>query len=79
MEKTKLQIQSLYTLRNTYINILAILIGGVIGLMLIEQKSSLTVIFIAFGCSLIIFLFFIIINCIKKLQSLFKNMEELEK
>ncbi len=47
--------------------------------MLIEQKSSLTVIFIAFGCSLIIFLFFIIINCIKKLQSLFKNMEELEK
>ncbi len=79
MEEIKLQIQSLYTLRNTYINILALLIGGVIGLICIEDKTILIYCFIFIGFIFILFLIFIIFNCMNKLQLLFKNLKEFEK
>ena len=79
MEEIKLQIQSLYTLRNTYINILALLIGGVVCLCFVVNKQFIVYLFLITGCSTILFLSFIIYTCINKLDKLFKELKEIEK
>jgi len=71
------QIQSLISLRNTYISVFALLTGGLVGLSFTNQ-NILRDTYIIIGTILAILIFLLIIQCIKRLQLLFKILKGCE-
>ena len=69
------RIQSLISLRNTYINILAILVGGEVGLLFLPN-SILKIVIVTMGIFAILLLSAIIYKCIVSLEVFFDKIKD---
>ena len=77
VKRLEIEANTISSLRNTYINILSILVGGVCGLLFL-QNSIIKNILITVGIATIWLFIILIIRCIQEIQATLKKIIEME-
>ena len=75
--RLEIEANTISSLRNTYINILSILIGGVCGLFFLQNSNIKSFLIIA-GLITIWLFIVLIVRCIKEIQYILQKIKDME-